>query len=445
MSHDDPFAPYGDEDKTIIRPSPGGRRRAGPSPDATVAPVPPSSQQPSFRINPSEFEAGRQALFGDNPLLVAGLSLLSLAFRLRNSSSHQAINELQQRLVNEIRAFENKALQQGVSQEHMRMASYALCVLLDESILNTPWGAQSIWGHQSLLILFHKEAWGGEKFFQILEHLMRQPAQSLYLLELYYLCLSLGFEGKYRIMANGHNALEQSRAELYQLIQRLRGDFERELSPRWQGLKDVRNALVRFVPLWVVGAVAGGLLFLAYMGFVFAVNALSDPVYKQLFVLAREDIKTAAALPPPPLPIVRPAPGRAERFKTLLGPEIANNMVEVIDDHVLRIRNSFASGSDKIKPEFLPMLKKIADELAGGRDTVLVTGHTDDRPIISARFPSNWHLSTARAKNVADMLLATADLNGRLRFEGRADGEALVPNDSAEHRALNRRVDIMIK
>jgi type VI secretion system protein ImpK len=74
-----------------------------------------------------------------------------------------------------------------------------------------------------------------------------------------------------------------------------------------------------------------------------------------------------------------------------------------------------------------------------------VTGHTDDKPIVSARFPSNWHLSAARAKNVLAILTSSAQLHGALRSEGRADGEPLVPNDSPEHRAMNRRVDLLVK
>jgi type VI secretion system protein ImpK len=248
------------------------------------------------------------------------------------------------------------------------------------------------------------------------------------------------------VLTGGGNALEKYRLELYQLIQRVKGDYERELSPRWQGLKDVRNVLVRYVPLWVVGAVLGVALILVYIGFVLALNSRSDQVYKQLFDLAKQPVQIASAAMPPPVPVVKPVVvERRERFKQLLANEIAANMVEVVDDKLLRVRNSFASGSDQLKPEFTPMLKKIADELAAGKDNLLVTGHTDDKPIVSARFPSNWHLSTSRAKKVSEMLSSLATLNGKVRFEGRADGEPLVPNDSPEHRAINRRVDLLIQ
>ena len=62
---------------------------------------------------------------------------------------------------------------------------------MDELIQNTPWGSQSNWGHQSLLILFHKEAFGGERFFQIIDNIVKQPAQNLQLIEFFMCLLSL--------------------------------------------------------------------------------------------------------------------------------------------------------------------------------------------------------------------------------------------------------------
>ena len=166
---------------------------------------------------------------------------------------------------------------------------------------------------------------------------------NLPLIELAYLFLSLGFQGKFRILTNGLNELEKYRLELYQLIQRVKGDYERELSPRWQGLRDVRNALVRYVPLWVVGAVLGVALILAYIGFVVALNARSDQLFSDVFALGKQPIDIAQAMP-----VVKPpVPGRRERFKQILATEIAANMVEVVDDRLLRVRNSFASGSDQ--------------------------------------------------------------------------------------------------
>jgi len=88
---------------------------------------------------------------------------------------------------------------------------------------------------------------------------------------------------------------------------------------------------------------------------------------------------------------------------------------------------------------------RIADALAQVVGNVLVTGHTDNQPIArSARFPSNWHLSDERARNIRDLLVAHKVAPDRIRAEGRADAEPVVPNDSASNRALNRRVEVTL-
>ncbi|MGR8931745.1 MAG: type IVB secretion system protein IcmH/DotU [Gammaproteobacteria bacterium] len=441
-----PIDPFGNDDKTVLRPSPGGRMPQSPFANRpAAAPPPPIS---NFRDNDLAL-LGKLSTASCNSLLDLSSAILSLAARLKVSVSYSAIDDLKQKLAKQISEFESKAIGAGNSQEHVRIASYALCSYLDETIQNTPWGSQSNWGHQSLLILFHKEAWGGERFFQLLEQMVKQPSQNLYLLEFCYVLLSFGFEGKYRLMNGGINELERHRLELYQLIQRVQGDFPVELSPRWQGQHTGKTTLMSQVPLWVFATVAAGLLLLCYLGFAFYINAASDPVYRELVRLGKDPIQLAtsnyAAPAPTPSPPKEPAKPRLERFRPLLRAEIARNMVEVVDDSILRVKNSFASGSDQVKPEFMPMLRKIAQELEQEQDSILVTGHTDNIPIVSARFPSNWHLSAARAKNVLAILEESARLSGSARAEGRGDAEPLVDNDTKEHRAINRRVDIFVK
>ena len=434
MSKSDSFSAFNDDDKTVIRPSPGGRRRQ-------TSVVPPSPI--NFHGKPG-LEEPADFLKGSNPLVANAFSLLSIVPKLRNLPFHHTINELQEQLVGEIRRFEVRSLHQGSGQEQVKIASYFLCSLIDETVLNTPWGNQSNWGHHSLLIQFHNEAWGGERFFQILDRLKQQPTQGLNLLELAYLCLSLGFEGKYRVAGGGIREIERLRQELYLLIHRMKGDVERALSLNWQGLRDMRSPLVRHVPIWVITVVAGALLMLVYLGFTYAINRSSDRVYQQLGALAREEAKTPPLrLRETPAPAVIPV--RADRFKRLLADDIAHEMVEVLDGNLLRISNSFPSGSDQIKKEFIPMLAKIARELQSDNSRIVVVGHTDNTPIFSARFPSNWHLSQARAKNVANILIASAPLKARIRFEGHADSEPIAPNDTSENRARNRRIEIQIR
>jgi len=435
MGRSDSTSSFGDNDKTIIRPSPGGRQR-----QPTVA----STSPVNFADSP-ELETGIDFTTGSNPLAANAFSLLSVVTKLRNLPFHHAADELQEQLIGGIRRFESRCLHQGCPQEQVKIASYFLCSLIDETVLNTPWGNQSNWGHNSLLIRFHNEAWGGERFFEVLERLKQNPTQSLNLLELAYLCLSLGFKGRYRVAGSGVRDIEELRQELFLVMQRLKGDTEQTLSPHWQGRRDLRSPFSRHVPLWVVTAVAGALMVLTYMGFAYYINRSSDRVYAQLADLTRDEIKPLPARAQQPL---APAaiPIRTNRYKQLLASEITRQMVEVPEPNLLRISNAFASGSDRIKKDFIPMLAKIAREIQSD-DTrrILVVGHTDNRPIFSARFPSNWHLSQARAKNVADILASAAPLQDRIRFEGHADTEPIVPNDTPKNRARNRRIEIRIR
>jgi type VI secretion system protein ImpK len=87
---------------------------------------------------------------------------------------------------------------------------------------------------------------------------------------------------------------------------------------------------------------------------------------------------------------------------------------------------------------------RIGDALKQVAGNVVVTGHTDNQRVFSARFPSNWHLSQARAEAVRDMLAARTGSPARFSAEGRGDAEPIAPNDSAVNRARNRRVDITV-
>jgi type VI secretion system protein ImpK len=105
----------------------------------------------------------------------------------------------------------------------------------------------------------------------------------------------------------------------------------------------------------------------------------------------------------------------------------------------------FAPGSTRPDAKVQPVIERVAQALDKLPGPVLVTGHTDDQPIRTARFPSNWELSTERARNVVGLMAAEMKDPARLRAEGLADSEPLVPNDSAANRAKNRRVAIILR
>lgn len=173
------------------------------------------------------------ATTGLNPLIAAANPLLNAATVLRTTLHHHDLIGLRDYLVQSIKTFENQARAVGISSEKVIASRYALCTFIDESISSTPWGSEE-WGKYSLLILFHNEAVGGEKFFQLLAKLAEDPKTNLDILEFMYVCLTLGFEGRYRVMNNGKNQLEILRERLAQIIGKERNKFERDLSPHWQ-------------------------------------------------------------------------------------------------------------------------------------------------------------------------------------------------------------------
>lgn len=131
--------------------------------------------------------------------------------------------------------------------------------------------------------------------------------------------------------------------------------------------------------------------------------------------------------------------------------EIRSNMVEVETRGrkiVIRVqeKGSFSSGSARLQDEFLPVLEKLIEILRGIDGSIAVEGHTDDVPINTARFPSNWDLSVARALEVAHGLFDDGAMDqSRFTISGLADTQPLVPNDTPENRARNRRVEIILQ
>ncbi len=105
----------------------------------------------------------------------------------------------------------------------------------------------------------------------------------------------------------------------------------------------------------------------------------------------------------------------------------------------------FDLGEAVLKPEAVQILKNITPILADLPNPLRVEGHTDDWPIQTARFPSNWELSLHRATNVVRYLIEEQGLDAKkLSAAGYSEYRPIKPNDTAENRALNRRVDIVI-
>jgi type VI secretion system protein ImpK len=465
MSENNPNDPMTPRDVTILRPRPGaGRKPAAPaapgSPGGAGGPGVPGgsvgqggapSQAPSafpapapviqLSAQPAASGAPLAELLaaGPNPLLQAAVPLLVLAGRLRDQIANADVDSLRRQAIQEIRGFEERARRSEVPAEDVLAARYALCTVLDEAVLNTPWGAQSDWSTQSLLVTFHREAAGGEKFFQILERVSGEPQRYLALLELLYVCLALGFEGKYRLDDRGAARLQEVREGLYRRIEGVREDTEPELSPRWKGVEDRRNAVLRFVPLWVVGAACAVLLVGAYLYFDSKLATASEPVSASLARIGLESFD--------PAPATQGAP--TSGLRELLAPQIASGRVSVEESGertliTLTATDLFASGSANIDASYESLVRDVGHALEKVPGRVLVIGHTDDQPLRSIRFKDNYELSRARALQVTDLIRSVLTDGSRIEAAGKGSLEPkYLPADAPANRARNRRVEII--
>jgi len=277
---------YAEDDRTVIL----NRRGEAPahSPLTDFAAPPRYEELEERMIYAARLRPAEPFALGLNPLAGAAAALLAEAVQLRHAGQAEDLHALNRRLGDELKLFEQRALQAGLENSEVMAARYVLCTLLDEAVVTTPWGNESEWSQMSLLSRFHNETFGGEKFFRLLERLGRNPVKHLALLELMYLCLALGFEGQYRVLPRGMLELEAIRDALYRQIRQLRGDVPREISPHWQGLEDGRRRLVRSVPGGLLALSTLLCLALLYGGFAWVLGEQRERVLQPFQVVAGE-------------------------------------------------------------------------------------------------------------------------------------------------------------
>jgi type VI secretion system protein ImpK len=447
----DPFSAFEGGDRTVIKPTGGRGPRAGQPQAAPPAPAGGWSDNaataaPGWAQAPPPVDAlpDLPAYASLNPLVQAAAPLLTAAPRLRAMIRHPQARDVRASVGESIRNFENAARRQNLPNDQIVAARYVLCTLLDESALSTPWGSTSGWSARSLLVEFHNESWGGEKVFQLLARLEQEPGKHRNLLELIYIALALGFEGRYGVMKDtGRQQLAGLREKLAALLRQQSSTPERLLSTQWQGVVAAPQRLRDGVPMWAVAAAAALLLMIVFIALRLTLNAQTDATFAALQSL---DAKAAVAPPAPP-PAVPPPPP-PPRLAQLLKSDIEAGSVQVkdmADRSIVTLHgdNLFDPGNADVSRRAVPLFERVAAALNQVPGHVLISGHTDNQPIRSLRYPSNWHLSKDRAVSVLNLLAVTVKPD-RLNAEGRADTEPVADNNSAEGRAKNRRVEITL-
>jgi type VI secretion system protein ImpK len=213
-----------------------------------------------------------------NPLVDAASSLLGMVVRVRQLDSMADIERLYRQVVDEISAIEIELTEQGYDRPTLLAFRYVLCSFIDEAVMGTDWGQQSKWAEHSLLTRFHNETWGGEKVFSILARLQQEPQRYRDMLAFIYLCLCLGFEGRYRVMTHGREEYEHVVRALGDQLAALGDAPDDMLTSPLDNVVRGRRRGGRGLPVWAVFALFGVAMAGAYLGFSWSLDQQASQV-----------------------------------------------------------------------------------------------------------------------------------------------------------------------
>ena len=374
-----------------------------------------------------------------NPLIEAAKPVLILANSMQQTTSQLSTDSLINKFSLLINNFEENAEKNGAKYDAIQAAKYCLCTFVDELAVRAGW-ADETWSKNSLLVSFYDETWGGERFFEIIQNLKQDSDKNIDLLEFMYLCLQFGYKGKYQVLNNGELEIDKIKRDLLALIHSKRPDQTANL---FKHNPIITNNIQRkrrlAIPLWVVGVLGAVALGVGYFTMQWSLGDKFNTASTKVNSLKLPSVITK-----------QQDTQKTVRLRPLLENEIARKLVSVEDFQdrstvTILGDGLFESGSAQIQDQYYPVLAAVSQALDSVEGQIIVTGYTDNQPIQSLNFPSNWHLSQARADAVKEILLNYIKNGGtRIRSEGRGSTDPVAPNDTLENRAKNRRVEITL-
>lgn len=433
-----------EDDRSSFHPDLG---RAYEEVDDESSPESASTSTPLRSLPPEPPMQARLAVVraASNPLLEAVRPLLRALADMQEVLDPERIDVLHRLLSREVESFQSVCNSAQIRHEHVVGASYALCTALDERAHSTRWGAAArnhgagVWAGRQLAVVFHDDARGGDKVFLLIGRLVAAPDEHIDLIEVLYFVLGLGFEGRYGAAANGRRQIETVRHRLHALLVASRAEVPHALSPRSPGASGMRSRGLRLPPPWLTG-LAVVLVLLLVLG-----------VCKyRLLQLEADAIRRISAIGTAGSEALAAKPGKALRLKDLLATEIARGTVDVEENAArsavtFRGDEMFVPGQARLNARLVPVLMKVAAEIAQVPGAVEVAGHSDNRPVRNGVNSDNQALSERRAAAVAEVLEAHGVEHYRMTVVGRSDTEPVADNVTAAGRARNRRVDIVVK
>ena len=428
------------------QPAPQGAFPAGSSP---FAPPPPAAARQVSSLPGDDIPLPEAPQQVRNRLMTEAGPVLALAAAVRAGRARPPLPQFHKIATAAIARFE-KAIQPGLSAEAYQRARYAVCATVDDIAQNLPGQTNDTaeWARRSMVVTFFHENIGGDRFWQLTDDMLGRPQQNIELIELFHACLAAGFEGRFRVMADGKRRLHEIMQQLYACLEHPRALSQRELVPHWRG----ENAPMAKVGFWnhiaLAAAIAFGALMLIYIILRLVLLQTGHGSWDAMGALMPDQpLRLSRQAAPPPAP---PAGGQLQKLQAFLQPEIDQGLVKVEEDaSTVRVRTTvgqlFKSGSDELEPGRVDLFNRIGKAIDNEPGPVTVEGHADSDRVSTLQFPDNMALSGARANAVAGIIGKNLSDPSRVTAQAFGDTQPIASNATPEGKSLNRRVEVVLQ
>lgn len=378
-----------------------------------------------------------------NPIMRAAGPLLHLLGRLHVAMLRASFESLMEQVAAAINFFDAEIRNAGVPAEQATVAKYILCATADDIVQNIPTEERHIYVQYHMEARFFGTRVGGDRFFDELERLKREPAVNYDVLELQHACLALGFQGRHRTSQGRAADLQLTQRDLYETLRRVRRRTMLDLSPHWRGQAlPAKQPRLRF-PLWALAGVIAFALLDLFLALRASLTSESEAIAAELVGLNPSGKITLQGRLPTPL--LAPPP-QIEKIKKELPSYI--QVVPYGQWIAIRIGSGilFESGQARVLPQFQPVASQLAKVINEQEGPVRIIGHTDNRPLSPFnRFKNNHELSVERANAVARIIEPQLADATRVEIDGKGPDEPVADNRTPEGRAQNRRVEVLIR
>jgi type VI secretion system protein ImpK len=216
-------------------------------------------------------------IFNTNKLLQCSGPMFHLASAFRGSDYGSSLDlSYRQQIINTFDSFERAAFEQKIPLQQVQHVKYALTAFIDELVLSSSWLGRTEWMGKPLQLQFFGEHLAGERFFQRLSELRVAGEQFIDVLEVYYICLQLGFEGVYRM--RGLEQLLALQVDLRSQIEMIRGEIDPQISPEGFPKNHLIANVGAKIPFWVIVSVTTAIVFFIYLAYALAIDHQAEKV-----------------------------------------------------------------------------------------------------------------------------------------------------------------------